>query len=144
MNVQDARIVRGMPGRRGRRATLLVAWGTLAVAVAHPPHGTGVPLCWMKATTGLPCPGCGLMRSVSCLARGRFAESWRYHPFGTLVLGVCVCIVAGPLLPQGRRDTMNGAPRAESKRRAAYALLVGAFLLHGTARAVFILLSADL
>ena len=44
----------------------LVAWVVLVVALVHPPHGLGVEVCWTRAATDVPCPGCGLTRSVSC------------------------------------------------------------------------------
>ena len=59
---------------------LLGPW-SLAVAVAvvlaamaggwlFDPARIGVELCWLRAISGLPCPGCGLTRSVCHLARG--------------------------------------------------------------------------
>ena len=36
-------------------------------------------LCIFRATTGLPCPGCGLTHSGLALLRGEIVESLRYH-----------------------------------------------------------------
>ena len=36
-------------------------------------------LCVFRATTGLPCPGCGLTHSGLALLRGEVVESLRYH-----------------------------------------------------------------
>jgi len=59
---------------------LFAAWSGLFLAAVTPPHGAGFTVCWLKASTGIPCPGCGLTRSLSCALRGMFMESWQYHP----------------------------------------------------------------
>ena len=43
-------------------------------------------VCTMKNLTGIDCPGCGLVRSISMLAHGDVAGSLAYHRLGWLVL----------------------------------------------------------
>ena len=43
-------------------------------------------LCTLKATTGVPCPGCGLTRSWVSALHGDAAASLGHHPLGWLVL----------------------------------------------------------
>jgi hypothetical protein len=42
-------------------------------------------VCTFKNLTGLPCPGCGLVRSISALVHGRVAVSLACHRLGWLV-----------------------------------------------------------
>jgi hypothetical protein len=42
--------------------------------------------CPFKMLTGLPCPGCGMIKSMVSLYRGDLAESFRYHLFGPLLV----------------------------------------------------------
>jgi len=42
--------------------------------------------CPFKMLTGLPCPGCGMVKSMVSLYRGDLAESFRYHLFGPLLV----------------------------------------------------------
>jgi len=42
-------------------------------------------LCSWKATTGIPCPGCGLTRSFVSLAHGRIAAAFAFHPIGPVL-----------------------------------------------------------
>jgi len=42
--------------------------------------------CVFRATTGLPCPGCGLTRSIVAAAHGRLAASFFHHRLGLLTL----------------------------------------------------------
>jgi hypothetical protein len=87
----------------GKRC-VLVAWLGLAVAVLCPPQGAGLALCWVEGATGVPCPGCGMTRSLSCAARGMFTESWSHHPFGLFVLGLFLFTAIQSLLPQTARN----------------------------------------
>jgi len=89
-------------GRWLGKPCIIAAWAGLLSAILTPPHGTGFTICWLKSATSLPCPGCGLTRSLSCVLRGMFTESWHYHPFGFLVLALFVTITAASLLPRLR------------------------------------------
>lgn len=43
-------------------------------------------ICIFRATTGLPCPGCGLTRSIVAAAHGHLAASFSHHRLGILTL----------------------------------------------------------
>ncbi len=52
-------------------------------------HVGGITLpnvCIFLRTTGLPCPGCGLTRSIVAAAHGNLALSLSYHRLGLLLL----------------------------------------------------------
>lgn len=120
-------------------------WGVAGVisvcilvgAYIHPAQGMGIPFCPSRFFTGAPCPGCGLTRSVSCAARGELAMSWRYHPFGGVVLMVAMWLALTPLAPASWR---GGVGRVRDRNgRAWRAICIGAvvaFVLHGTVRSV--------
>lgn len=120
-----------------RRGNLAAAWIVLLLAVLHPPDGLGIPLCWARAVSGAPCPGCGLSRSASCVVRGRLAQAWAYHPFGLVVPVLAVPFAIASLLPRDVRRRMNERIRRDPRwLNAAYAAVVGAFLAYGAIRAV--------
>ncbi|MBQ7774718.1 MAG: DUF2752 domain-containing protein [Lachnospiraceae bacterium] len=50
----------------------------------------GKGLCIFQAKWGIPCPGCGMTRSMLLILQGQFAAAWKMHPFayGWLVFGV--------------------------------------------------------
>lgn len=48
-------------------------------------------ICMMFRMSGIPCPTCGMTRSLASLAKGRLADSLDYHPFGILVAGLLCC-----------------------------------------------------
>ncbi|PIR17441.1 MAG: hypothetical protein COV46_04125 [Deltaproteobacteria bacterium CG11_big_fil_rev_8_21_14_0_20_49_13] len=60
----------------------------LALAYLYPYiPGHDLPWCAIKIGTGLDCPGCGIVRSVSVLLHGHFIESLKFHPLGVVVAG---------------------------------------------------------
>jgi|GEM_PF-343323 len=87
--------------RRWHQAFLAAALLVLALAsclqvregrdVVAPGIQAALPqLCTVRRLTGLDCPGCGLTRSVICLAHGDPVDSWRMNPAGLLVFLVVV------------------------------------------------------
>lgn len=121
-----------------RRGNLAAAWIVLLLAVVHPPEGLGIPLCWTRASSGAPCPGCGLSRSVSCVVRGRLAQAWAFHPFGFVVPVLAVPFALTSLLSRDVRRWLNERIGCDPRwLNAAYAALVAAFLAYGAARAVW-------
>jgi hypothetical protein len=93
----------------------VVAWLGLLLAVVSPPAGNPWLRCWFHAATGLPCPGCGLTRSLSCALRGRFWDSWGYHPMGAIILALFVAVALVSLLPARPRERLAGFIRARNR-----------------------------
>lgn len=67
---------------------LIMAAAIMAV-VSLLGHG----LCPSRELLGLPCPGCGLTRSMLLILRGSFAESWQLQPFGCAWLALAAVFV---------------------------------------------------
>jgi hypothetical protein len=56
------------------------------VAAAAPGLAEGPVLCPFRAATGLPCPGCGLMRSAHSLFGGKVARAVAVNPLAAVLL----------------------------------------------------------
>lgn len=95
----------------------------LLVAVAVPPSWVerGPPLCLLKAITGLPCPGCGLIRSLVALGHGDLGAALYLHPLGPFV-GLVLLVLAMAELVQ-RSDDEASASSSGTGDTAATALL---------------------
>ncbi len=76
---------------------LLACLGILVAALILSPPKPGThsvrlgslsipPMCTFKNLTGLPCPGCGLMRSLVSAMHGEVDASLSYHRLGLLTL----------------------------------------------------------
>ena len=68
------------------------------ISVRLPPEGLpGVDLCAFHRLTGLPCPGCGLVRAFASISHGQFARAWSYNPFGFAFYGLGLAILTRPM-----------------------------------------------
>ena len=66
----------------------IVAVGILLITLTVTYAGITGPPCIWRMLTHVPCPGCGLTRSIRALWHGDIVLSFRYHPLGLpLVLG---------------------------------------------------------
>lgn len=57
--------------------------GLAGLAVLHfwtPSDDPRTAICALRRFAGLPCPGCGMTRAFSHLAKGEWAEAFRDHP----------------------------------------------------------------
>jgi hypothetical protein len=93
----------------------------------------GMP-CGFHAMTGLPCPGCGLTRSVMALFQGHVTDSFLLHPFGPpLLAALIVALVAGVLPAPARHRLARAIETVEAKTGITLLALV-VFMLMWTLR----------
>ena len=79
---------------------LLARWGVLVSAgilgltfVLSHTHTHGPP-CMIRSIFHIPCPGCGMTRSIEALWTGDLLTSVRYHPLGLpIFLASCTVLV---------------------------------------------------
>jgi hypothetical protein len=74
---------------------------------------TGSPsFCPFKIFTGLPCPGCGITRSVVTLLHGDLAASLHFHPLGVplVLLMAVLAVVDGGAWYRSRQPGQDPLP----------------------------------
>jgi len=100
------------PARAGSSyPTALAFWiGGLVAAVALAGWlaalGPGeTTICLVRNWTGIPCPGCGVTRSIEALLRGAYAEAFTLHPLAPFAVleAVVIWIAWGISLARVRR-----------------------------------------
>lgn len=102
--------------RRMLHVVLLVGLPLLAAALwahyyrAFDPNGP--VLCGFRAISGMPCPGCGITRSLSAVTHGRWALAFDSHPLGlpAAALGLVAWASAAAALA-GRERLIRGVGR---------------------------------
>jgi len=121
-----------------RRAAVHAAWvgalaaGALVVTFVFSRSGLqGLP-CLFRTAFHLPCPGCGMTRSVTCIWQGDLNGSVRYHFLGPLVFAGLVVVVVWctvyVVMPSGRPGLERMASVLRGRRvawAALAALLIG-------------------
>ena len=64
----------------------ILALLSVLVLALIPSEGFNFTLCPMQNIFGLPCPACGITRSMSSLLSLDILHSFQYHPLGIIVL----------------------------------------------------------
>jgi hypothetical protein len=79
---------------RELRATWLAAAILVGGALLPPAWASaGPPLCPFRLLTGLPCPGCGLTRSLVSLLHGDLSAAVLFHPLGPIAASILLALV---------------------------------------------------
>ena len=111
------------------------------VMLLMPPEGLGIDLCMSQQLLHAPCPGCGITRCGSNLARGHFVRAAQLHPFGLVVVPLIVALGITALLPRRAREWLRAAlMRRAVLLRPLYLVGLWSFLVYGVVRwgAVFL------
>jgi hypothetical protein len=80
---------------REQRGLRLAAAGLFAAAVAYPLAPFSPGLCPLRATTGVPCPFCGMTRSVTAAVHGDLVHSLVLNPAGIVFVVLAVALLLG-------------------------------------------------
>ena len=94
------------PRERGRALWHPAPFLLLALFLVPPPGPDnksllGLPdLCPIKALTHIPCPGCGISRSLVCTAHGELARAFVLHPLGPVFFVIIAGLVALRFFPK--------------------------------------------
>jgi hypothetical protein len=99
-------------------------------------------LCGFRAFTGLPCPGCGMTRSIASLSKGHWHAGIAYHPFGPLVfIGALLFIIITCLPQRSRVRILPWIARSEQRTGWSIAIII-LFMAYGFWRMVSIIRAA--
>jgi hypothetical protein len=122
------------------RFTRVFAAVVVAAAFVLPGNGTGFfPTCWSRSLLDLPCPGCGLSRSLASITHLELGDSLAYHPFGLLIFALLCAVLAVSLSPERIRAAVAAWLDARDARvRRVYLTGVTAFLVFGFGRFVVV------
>jgi hypothetical protein len=106
---------------RPRIAAFVGLTVVLILGIAWEPADTGIPMCAVRLSTGVPCPGCGMTRGLAALLKGRAMESLEYHAFAPVV--AVAAIAAWSALGIGLLAGRNLLPNVNA--RGVTILLIG-------------------
>ena len=123
-------------GRLGALAFALAALAMLVTAVLLKPSptgegthtGMGMQRCQFLATTGLPCPTCGMTTSFAWFVRANWLASFYVQP-----MGFCLALATGALFWAALYMTITGSPLNRLTRQLPMTHVVVAVLAFGIA-----------
>jgi len=121
------------------RITAVVSLIGVIAALALPPTGLGLTTCTMLATLGVPCPGCGLTRSVTSIYHGYIVAAWQLNPFG-FAFALAFALLA-PLAFVTKRQMEKIKTRLRPHSRVIALVLIvltSGLMIHGIVRAVMV------
>lgn len=109
-------------------AAASVLLGTLVLAYTH----LNGPICLSRTLLHIPCPGCGLTRSMVSIWRGHPILSLRYHPVGIPLFLACGWAVVRSILPTpfaGWAERIDAGFGRLSRPGSGTAIFAGLFVL---------------
>ena len=84
-------------------AGVMVLLGSLALSL----HPIDYNICLFHKLTGMPCPGCGLTRSLIAIWQGYPIRSFRFQPLGIPLFSLCAISLAGLFAPRPIRNRLT-------------------------------------
>ncbi|MDK2970392.1 MAG: hypothetical protein PWP23_147 [Candidatus Sumerlaeota bacterium] len=109
-----------------------------------PATGIGMSTCGMLRIFGLPCPGCGLTRSVSSFLQGHFVWSFHYHPLGWVFAVIFVLIGSTALMPTRWREAIIArVTRYDQALGSGFLIFCTLLLLYGFIRMGMVQMGAE-
>jgi hypothetical protein len=116
-------------------AGIFLAAGALQVGLTFF-HLPGWP-CAFRATTGRPCPGCGMSRALAALARGDWGAALFLHAFAPLFAAAGLLLLVAAVLPAERRACLAHRVAAVESASGAAVWLGGAFMVYWLVRLLY-------
>jgi hypothetical protein len=90
--------------------------------------------CFFAATTGLPCPGCGMTRATAALLKGQWGLAMMYHPFSPGFMVMAAFISWAAFTPKSWRDPVTQWVRTVERRTCLPCLFLVCAFIYGLIR----------
>jgi hypothetical protein len=125
----------------------LSTWLALLIVVGSfllPTAGLGVEVCLVSIMGEVPCPGCGLTRSLTNLAHLEVGRAFGYHPFGLVLYPLVIALALTNFVGRRRREHIRAwLVRHTVPARRLYLGFVYSFVAFGVVRLVSALALPD-
>jgi hypothetical protein len=115
----------------------------MVVSFIFPLGGLPVDLCVLHATTGLPCPGCGMTRAISAISQGELSVALGLNPFAFFAWPTFFALAVMALMPATVRARVEAPLRRSKGAAKLYELIFFAFLGFGMIRLALFMLLAE-
>ena len=130
MRISDYFFSPALASMMEKRREALVLSGVAAVQFALVTAGLPGIVCPFKAAFGIPCPGCGMSTSISCLLHGDWHSAITTHAFGPIFLVGLVFVLGVSILPESLRTMIVQKVAVVEKRTGITTLLMIALMFY--------------
>ncbi len=121
--------------------TTITSLLVIIISFILPPEGLGRSTCGLYILTKLPCPACGLTRSVTSISHLRFAKAFYYHPFGFIFYIIFLFLAIYNFMPEKIKNIIKVFfIKNEDIIRSILLFLICSFMIHGIARFIYVLI----
>jgi len=93
--------------------------------------------CPIRATLGIPCPGCGLSRAIAAILHGDWQTALTIHAFAPIAIIVFSIVLVAAFLPKSARTQLENRLERLERQSKVTTLLLSISLLYWLARLLF-------
>ncbi len=93
--------------------------------------------CPIRASLGIPCPGCGLSRAMVAIAHGDWQKAMTIHAFAPIAVTVLVALLVAAFLPESARIQLRNRLEKIERRSRIATLLLSASVIYWLIRLLF-------
>ena len=121
--------------------TTIISLLVIIISFILSPDGLGRSTCGLYILTKLPCPACGLTRSVTSISHMKFAKAFYYHPFGFIFYIIFLFLALYNFMPEKIKDIIKVFfIKNEDIIRYILLFLICSFMIYGIARFFYVLI----
>ena len=121
--------------------TTITSLLVIIISFILPPDGLGRSTCGLYILTKLPCPACGLTRSVTSISHMKFVKAFYYHPFGFIFYIIFLFLAIYNFMPEKIKNIIKVFfIKNEDIVKYILLFLIASFIIYGIARFIYVLI----
>ncbi|MEQ8168994.1 MAG: DUF2752 domain-containing protein [Candidatus Eremiobacterota bacterium] len=121
--------------------TTITSLLVIIISFILPTDGLDRSTCGLYILTKLPCPACGLTRSVTSISHIKFTKAFYYHPFGFIFYIIFLFLALYNFMPEKIKDIIKiFFIKNEDIIRYILLFLICSFMIYGIARFFYVLI----
>jgi len=121
--------------------TTIISLLVIIISFILSPDGLGRSTCGLYILTKLPCPACGLTRSVTSISHMKFVKAFYYHPFGFIFYIIFLFLAIYNFMPEKIKNIIKVFfINNENIIKYILLFLIASFIIYGIARFIYVLI----
>jgi len=123
------------------KITSVISLLVIIISFILPPEGLGRSTCGFYILTKLPCPACGLTRSITSISHMKFFKAFYYHPFGFIFYMIFLFLAIYNFMPEKIKNIIIiFFTKHEKILKYIISFIIFSFIIYGVARCLYMLI----